>query len=77
MLVDYDIHQDDVPTFIELMSLRRRIRIRDGAQQWALLRDLEEPDSRGRCSMLECSGSHPDQESRLGANCWGTWASPG
>ncbi len=26
------------------MRARRRIRIRDGAQQWALLRDLENPD---------------------------------
>ena len=26
------------------MSLRRRVRIRDGAQQWALLRDLHRPE---------------------------------
>lgn len=38
--VDYDIAQKDVPEFLEAMNQRRRIRIRDGAQQWALLRDL-------------------------------------
>src|SRR5690606_30142611 len=30
--------------FLSLMLERRRIRIRDGARQWALLRDLENPD---------------------------------
>ncbi len=44
ILVDYQIEQKDVQRFLELMSRRRRIRIRDGAQQWALLRDLEDPD---------------------------------
>jgi MFS family permease len=44
ILVDYEIEQKDVPRFLDLMRKRRRIRIRDGAQQWALLRDLEEPD---------------------------------
>ncbi|MCE5975059.1 MFS transporter [Sinirhodobacter sp. WL0062] len=44
ILVDYDIAQEDVPTFLQLMHERRRIRIRDGAQQWSLLRDLENPD---------------------------------
>lgn len=44
IMVDYEIDQADVPRFLELMSQRRRVRIRDGAQQWALLRDLENPD---------------------------------
>lgn len=44
ILVDYEIAQTDVPEFLAAMSTRRRIRIRDGAQQWALLRDLENPD---------------------------------
>ena len=44
VLVDYRISQENVPSFLSLMSRRRRIRIRDGAQQWALLRDLEDPD---------------------------------
>lgn len=43
IMVDYDIAQKDVQAFLAVMSDRRRIRIRDGARQWALLRDLESP----------------------------------
>ena len=42
--VDYIIAQADVPAFLSVMALRRRIRLRDGARQWTLLRDLENPD---------------------------------
>tara|TARA_R110000765_G_scaffold103473_1_gene192916 strand:+ start:4060 stop:5676 length:1617 start_codon:yes stop_codon:yes gene_type:complete len=44
VMVDYEIAQADVPEFLTAMSLRRRVRIRDGAQQWALLRDLHQPE---------------------------------
>lgn len=44
ILIDYEIAQQDVPAFLEAMHARRRIRIRDGAQQWTLMRDLENPD---------------------------------
>ena len=44
VMVDYQVDQSDVPAFLGLMAQRRRIRIRDGARQWALLRDLENPD---------------------------------
>jgi MFS family permease len=44
IMIDYEIRQKDMPEFLETMTKRRRIRIRDGAQQWALLRDLENPD---------------------------------
>lgn len=44
IMVDYVIDQSNVPEFLSAMSQRRRIRIRDGAKQWALLRDLENPD---------------------------------
>ena len=44
VMVDYEIAQEDVPAFLAAMVDRRRIRIRDGARQWALLRDLENPD---------------------------------
>nr|WP_111297649.1 MFS transporter [Paracoccus saliphilus] len=44
VMVDYSIDQDDVPEFLRLMRLRRNIRRRDGARNWALLRDLEHPD---------------------------------
>lgn len=43
IMVDYEITQQDVPAFLAAMAERRRIRIRDGAGQWALLRDLENP----------------------------------
>jgi len=45
IMVDYKIAQEDVRAFLEAMALRRRIRIRDGARQWALLRDLENPET--------------------------------
>jgi hypothetical protein len=41
--VDYEIGDDDLAEFMELMGERRRIRIRDGARNWALMRDLENP----------------------------------
>lgn len=44
IMIDYEIAQEDVKAFLEVMAQRRRIRIRDGAQQWSLLRDLEHPD---------------------------------
>ncbi len=44
VMVDYEIAQEDVPEFLAAMSQRRRVRIRDGAQQWALLRDLQHPE---------------------------------
>jgi MFS family permease len=44
IMIDYTIAQSDVTQFLEVMSTRRRIRIRDGAKQWTLLRDLENPD---------------------------------
>ena len=43
-MVEYIIDQADVTEFLRAMSDRRRIRIRDGARRWALLRDLENPD---------------------------------
>lgn len=44
VMIDYEIAQGNVEEFLGLMRQRRRIRIRDGAQQWALLRDLENPE---------------------------------
>ena len=44
IMVDYQIAQGDIPEFLAAMAERRRIRIRNGAQQWALLRDLEKPE---------------------------------
>ena len=44
VMIDYEIAQGDVEEFLAVMRQRRRIRIRDGARQWALLRDLESPE---------------------------------
>jgi MFS family permease len=40
----YQIREPDVPEFASLMGERRRIRQRDGARRWTLLRDLELTD---------------------------------
>ncbi|MEH6648066.1 MFS transporter [Sulfitobacter sp.] len=44
VMVDYEIAPEDVNEFLAAMRQRRRIRIRDGAQQWTLLRDLQYHD---------------------------------
>ena len=44
VMVDYSIAPADVARFLALMARLRRIRRRDGARQWVLLRDLENPD---------------------------------
>lgn len=44
VMIDYEIAQEDVTEFLALMRERRRVRIRDGARRWALLRDLERPE---------------------------------
>jgi MFS family permease len=41
--VEHRIETADIAAFLTAMSERRRIRRRDGARQWALLRDLAEP----------------------------------
>lgn len=43
IMIDYEIADDDIPEFLTTMAERRRIRIRDGAGHWALMRDLENP----------------------------------
>ncbi len=43
ILVEYDIAEADVPAFLALMRERRKIRLRDGAHNWALMRDAERP----------------------------------
>jgi MFS family permease len=44
ILIDYEIHDEDLGEFLPLMAERRRIRLRDGARNWNLMRDLENPD---------------------------------
>lgn len=40
--VEYRIDPVDVPLFLETMAERHRIRMRDGARNWQLMRDLED-----------------------------------
>ena len=42
--IEYRIREEDVREFLTLMAERRRIRRRDGARHWHLLRDLAEPE---------------------------------
>lgn len=42
--VDWRIAESDLPEFLDAMAERRRIRRRDGAQRWTLLRDLADPE---------------------------------
>jgi hypothetical protein len=41
--IEYQIDPDDVIDFLAAMAERRRIRRRDGARHWTLLRDLADP----------------------------------
>lgn len=41
--VEHRIAEADIAAFLTIMSERRRIRSRDGARDWSLLRDLAEP----------------------------------
>lgn len=42
--IEYRIKERDIAAFLTAMGERRRIRIRDGARHWSLLRDLGEAD---------------------------------
>lgn len=41
--IEYRIRESDIPEFLAAMNERRRIRRRDGARDWMLLRDLSDP----------------------------------
>ena len=41
--VDTSTEEDDIVEFLKAMAERRRIRRRDGARNWRLLRDLADP----------------------------------
>lgn len=45
IMIEYVIQQKDAEAFIRLMAERRRIRKRDGARHWSLMRDMEHPDN--------------------------------
>jgi hypothetical protein len=41
--IEYIIREEDIVEFLGAMAERRRIRRRDGARHWTLLRDLGDP----------------------------------
>lgn len=41
--IEYVIDEGDIPEFLDAMEERHRIRVRDGARNWQLLRDLADP----------------------------------
>jgi len=41
--IEYLIDEADIPEFLSAMEERHRIRVRDGARNWQLLRDLADP----------------------------------
>jgi MFS family permease len=43
IMIEYIIREEDVPQFLAIMAERGRIRRRDGARNWTLARDLENP----------------------------------
>lgn len=43
VMIEFNIAEQDIPEFLTTMAMRRRIRLRDGARRWSLLRDLETP----------------------------------
>jgi hypothetical protein len=42
--IEYQIREEDLHDFLDAMAERRRIRRRDGAREWTLARDLENPE---------------------------------
>ncbi len=45
VMIDWTIPAEKTESFLAVMADRRRIRLRDGARQWALMRDLENPET--------------------------------
>jgi len=50
--IDFDIGEDDIPRFLETMTSRRRIRKRDGARRWSLLRGVLSDPISGQKSIM-------------------------
>jgi len=40
VVIEYVIHPEDLPAFLGIMAERKRVRRRDGAHDWTLMRDL-------------------------------------
>jgi MFS family permease len=44
VMIEYRIAEADIPAFLSVMAERHRVRRRDGARHWTLLRDVEDPE---------------------------------
>lgn len=44
IMIDWEIAEENTEAFMAAMAARRRVRLRDGARDWSLLRDLEHPN---------------------------------
>lgn len=44
IMIDWEIAEENTEAFMTAMAERRRVRLRDGARDWSLLRDLEHPN---------------------------------
>jgi MFS family permease len=44
VMIEYRIAEADIPAFLTVMAERHRVRRRDGARHWTLLRDVEDPE---------------------------------
>jgi MFS family permease len=44
VMIEYRIAAADIPAFLSVMAERHRVRRRDGARHWTLLRDVEDPE---------------------------------
>jgi len=47
--ISYRIRAENVPVFLEAMAKRKRVRLRDGARDWTLMRDLSVPEVWTEC----------------------------
>jgi MFS family permease len=44
IMIEYLIREEDLHDFLDTMAERRRVRRRDGARNWTLMRDVENPE---------------------------------
>jgi MFS family permease len=44
ILMEYQIRDEDTGRFLDVMAEQRRVRRRDGARQWELMRDTQDPE---------------------------------
>ena len=84
ILIEYIIREENLHDFLDAMAERRRIRRRDGARNWTLMRDLENPAALDRdLSHADLDRICPAQPAhdacrrrRRATSCWRCTAEP-